>query len=125
MHRVQLLGLALLLAGIALIAASVAMGQGQVFLLLSIPVSAGTGVLGFLGILVVFVGFVLTSLGAAWRGVPAPIDASHGSAPPSEGPIPPAAAVPPVKYGGVVMLGPIPIVFAGGPAIATWVMVLR
>src|SRR2546426_8602865 len=118
MHRVQLLGLALLLAGIALIAASVAMGQGQVFLLLFIPVYAGTGVLGFLGILVVFVGFVLTSLGAAWRGVPAPIDASHGSAPPSEGPIPPAAAVPPVKYGGGAMSGATPLLFRSDGGVA-------
>src|SRR5438445_6459674 len=124
MQRVRLLGLALRLAGIALIAASVAMGQGQVFLLLFIPVYAGTGLLGFPGILVVFFGFFLTSLGAAWRGVPAPTEVAPGSAPPSEGTIPTAAAVPPVKYGGVVMVGPIPIVFGSDAVIAKWMMVL-
>ena len=124
MHRVRILGLALLLAGIALIAASVATGQGQVFLLAFIPVYAGTGPLGLLGILVVFFGFFLTSLGAAWRGIPAPRDAPHGSAPPPAGAVPPAATVPPVKYGGVVMLGPIPIVFGSDTVIAKWMMVL-
>src|SRR2546428_5342930 len=107
MQRVRLLGLALLVAGIALIAASVATGQGQVFLLLFIPVYAGTGVLGSLGILVVFFGFFLTSLGAAWRGVPAPIDVPHGSTPDS-GMVLPAAVVPPVKYGRRLILRPLP-----------------
>src|SRR5438445_10451084 len=110
MHRVRILGLALLLAGIALIAASVATGQGQVFLLAFIPVYAGTGPLGLLGILVVFFGFFLTSLGAAWRSIPAPKDVPDGSAPLSAGAVPLAAAVHPVKYGGVAMLWHIPIV---------------
>src|SRR2546425_10000993 len=109
MHRVRILGLALLLAGIALIAASVATGQGQVFLLAFIPVYAGTGPLGLLGILVVFFGFFLTSLGAAWRGIPAPKDVPHGSAPPSAGAGPPASPVPPGESGCAEMRGLLPI----------------
>ena len=121
MRWVRFLGLALLVAGLALIAASVAMGQGQLFLLLFIPVYTGTGALGFLGILVVFLGFLLTSLGSAWRVIPAP---AHTGLP-SPGPQAPGpAAVPPAKYGGVVMLGPIPIVFGSDARVAKWMMIL-
>ena len=124
MHRVRLLGLALLIAGVALIAASVATGQGQVYLLLFIPVYVGTGGLGFLGILVVFIGFFLTSLCSAWRGLPIPPASAPSPAVAPDVPVPPAAAAPPAKYGGVIMLGPIPIVFGSDARIAKWMMIL-
>jgi uncharacterized membrane protein len=124
MQWVRLLGLLLLAAGLALIAASVATGQGQVFLLLFIPIYAGTGVLGFLGILVVFLGFFLMTLGSAWRGVPVPVATVPEVAPPAGIDAPAAPPSPPAKYGGVVMLGPIPIVFGSDAKIAKWMMVL-
>ena len=124
MRHVRLIGLALLIAGVALIAASVATGQGQVYLLLFIPVYVGTGALGMLGILVVFIGFLLASLGSAWRGFPVPVAPAPEPVSPSDVAVPPAAMAPPAKYGGVVMLGPIPIVFGSDARIAKWMMIL-
>lgn len=123
-NRVRLLGLALLAAGIALIAASLATGQGQLYLLLFIPVYAGTGVLGLVGILAVFIGFFLTSLGAAFRGIPRPLAPVSVDDRTADVPVPQAAVAPPAKFGGVVMLGPIPIVFGSDARIAKWMMVL-
>jgi len=122
MRWLRVLGLVLLVAGVALIAASVATGQGHVFLLLVIPVYTGTGVLGFLGIFAVFLGFFLTTLGSAWRGIPAPAAPPPGSVPPADAP--PSAVPSPAKYGGVVMLGPIPIVFGSDMQVAKWMMIL-
>ena len=123
MRHLRLFGLALLIAGVALIAASVATGQGQVYLLLFIPVYVGTSALGMLGILVVFLGVFLASLGSAWRGLPAPtVPASESVSPDSVAP--PATTVPLARYGGVIMLGPIPIVFGSDARIAKWMMVL-
>jgi uncharacterized protein (TIGR00304 family) len=124
MRHVRLLGLALLIAGVALIAASVATGQGQVYLLLFIPVYVGTGALGMLGILVLFSGFFLATLGSAWRGVPVPAAPAPDSASSPESIAPPSPAGPPARYGGVIMLGPIPIVFGSDARIAKWMMIL-
>src|SRR3972149_3019773 len=100
MRHVRLIGLALRIAGVALIAASVATGQGQVYLLLFIPVYVGTGALGMLGILVVFIGFLLASLGSAWRGFPVPVAPAPEPVSPSDVAVPPAAMAPPRKYRG-------------------------
>jgi len=124
MRQVRLIGLALLIAGVALIAAAVATGQGQVYLLLFIPVYVGTGALGMLGILVVFIGFFLASLGSAWRGLPVPVAPAPEPTSPPDVAVPPAATAPPAKYGGVVMLGPIPIVFGSDAQVAKWMMIL-
>jgi uncharacterized membrane protein len=124
MRHVRLLGLVLLIAGVALIAASVATGQGQVYLLLFIPVYVGTGALGLLGILVLFLGFFLATLGSAWRGFPVPVAPAPDSASPPELMAPPSPAGPPARYGGVIMLGPIPIVFGSDARIAKWMMIL-
>ncbi len=124
MRPLRFLGLALLIAGVALVAASVAMGQGQVYLLLFIPVFVGTGAVGLLGILVVFLGLFLTSFGSAMRGVPLPIEPASQPAMAPDAPAPPAVPAPPAKFGGVVMLGPIPIVFGSDARIAKWMMVL-
>ncbi len=124
MRHVRLIGLALLIAGAALIAASVATGQGQVYLLLFIPVYVGTGAVGMLGILVVFIGFLLASLGSAWRGLPVPVAPAPEPASPPDVAVPPATMAPPAKYGGVVMLGPIPIVFGSDARVAKWMMIL-
>jgi uncharacterized protein (TIGR00304 family) len=37
---------------------------------------------------------------------------------------PPSPAGPPARYGGVIMLGPIPIVFGSDARIAKWMMIL-
>ena len=97
---------------------------GVVYLLLFIPVYVGTSALGMLGILVVFLGVFLASVGSAWRGLPAPLTPPSGSVSPPDSGAPPAMPVPPARYGGVIMLGPIPIVFGSDARIAKWMMIL-
>jgi len=105
---IRWLGPASLVAGILTIALAVARGEANVYLVLIIPIIIGTGPLAFLGILLVFVGFLLTFLLWPWR--PDMESEAQGVLPVSlEGP-PPAR-----KWGGVVFLGPIPVIFGSDP----------
>jgi len=122
MRWLRWLGLALLLAGGGLIAASVATGQGQVFLLFVIPAFVGTGVLGFLGVGVLFLGFVVLLFGSLLQGAP---PGTGAAAPPSPEPRAPAGAPPArPRYGGLVMLGPFPIAFGSDSEVAKWMLVI-
>jgi len=105
---IRWLGPASLVAGILTIALAVARGEANVYLVLIIPIIIGTGPLAFLGILLVFVGFLLTFLLWPWR--PDTDSEAQGvlSVAP-EGP-PPAR-----RWGGVVFLGPIPVIFGSDP----------
>jgi uncharacterized protein (TIGR00304 family) len=122
MQWVRWLGLGFLIAGGALMAASVAMGQGQVSLLLIIPVFWGTGVLGFLAVTALFFGFVVLLFGPLFRSgppgtkspqVPTPTAPGVSNTPPSSS-----------RYGGVVVVGPFPIAFGSDRQLATWMIVL-
>ncbi len=114
-------GLALLVTGAALIAASVATGEGHLFLLVFIPVFTSTGPLGLLGIVALFGGIFLAMLAAPLGEFPA----ESGGPTPPRSPEPPITPVAPSRrFGGVVMLGPIPIVFGSDARIAKWMLVL-
>jgi uncharacterized protein (TIGR00304 family) len=92
-------GLYLLLVGILLLALAIASGEAKVALVLIIPIIYGSGALAAGGILLIFAGIVLMSLSYFTFAAPAeePSDAHHE----------------PTKkeYGGVILIGPIPIVF--------------
>ena len=115
---VQFLGPAVLLAGVLALGLAVAQSDARVYLILVIPAVVGTGPLAFLGILLVFVGFFLTSF--LWfAGTPMP------SAPAEEIPGPTLREVRPRRrWGGVVFLGPLPIVFGSDPQITRAMFVL-
>jgi len=121
MRTLTWVGLALLVLGVALIAWSLATGEGQLFLVLFIPVFTSGGLLGLAGMLALFAGIFL---GMASFAGPRP---SFGDEPPvqspAQAPAPPAAAPAP-RYGGVVMVGPIPLVFGSDVRVAKWMMVL-
>src|SRR5438093_4628954 len=119
MRWLRLAGLLLFGLGAALIAGSVATGEGRLFLLLIFPVFTSSGALGLLGIVATFVGLFLTMLPRPWTGaatVPVPPLAGGAPATPN--------AAPPPRFGGVVMLGPIPLVFGSDPAMAKWMALL-
>ena len=125
MRWLRWLGFALLAIGGGLIAASIATAEGQLILILFIPVFVGSGPLGLFGILAVFIGLFLAMASYGWssatlRQEP---EGMEPVAPP--GPLPTA---PPRtatrKFGGVVMIGPIPIVFGSDERIAKWMIVL-
>src|SRR2546422_5386880 len=59
---IRWLGPASFVAGVLTMALAVTRGQANVYLVLVIPVIVGTGPLAFLGIILVFAGFLLTFL---------------------------------------------------------------
>ena len=105
---IRWLGPASLLAGILTIALAVARNEANVYLVLVIPIIVGTGPVAFLGILLVFAGFLLTFLLWPWR--PDMESEAQGVLPGSPERPPPAR-----RWGGVVFLGPIPVIFGSDP----------
>lgn len=105
---IRWLGPASLVAGVLTMAIAVARRQANIYLVLIIPVIVGTGPLAFLGIILVFAGFLLTFLlwPSRFAGDPGNRDAS---------PISPEGAAPTRRWGGVLFLGPIPVIFGSDP----------
>jgi uncharacterized protein (TIGR00304 family) len=118
----QLLGPAILVGGLLTLAFAVMREDATLYLIVIVPVVVGTGPLALLGILLVFVGFFLTFF--LWNaGTPLPLVA------PMEVPETPAfeaaERVPPKRrWGGVVFLGPIPLVFGSDPQMTRLMLVL-
>ena len=121
MRTLTWVGLALLVLGVALIAWSLATGEGQLFLVLFIPVFTSGGVLGLAGIIALIAGVFLGMLSFAGPRLPAAGERPAQS--PAQLPSPPGA-VPAPRYGGVVMVGPIPLVFGSDARVTKWMMVL-
>lgn len=93
-------GITLVMAGGFLLAWAVAAGQAELTLLLIIPVVHGTGALMALSMLLIFVGLALTLMSIAW-GTVGEIDGTTQEGAGKE-------------WGGVILIGPIPIVFGSG-----------
>jgi uncharacterized membrane protein len=101
----RLLGPVLLLAGVALLAVSVATGASHLYLVLIFPVLTGSSALFGVGVLCVILGVLLLPL-LAW----APEDGPERI--PGTGPAPPSSpSRGGVSSGGVLLLGPVPIFF--------------
>jgi len=102
----QLLGPILLITGLGILALALTRGEATVYLIVIVPVVTGSGPLALLGILLIFVGFFALALFWPW---------SIGTAQRQDGPGPsyaePGAQAPARRWGGVVFLGPLPIVF--------------
>ena len=105
---IRWLGPASFLAGVLTMAFAVARGEANVYLVLVIPVVVGTGPLAFLGVFLVFAGFLLTFL--LWPFRP---DAEPGGR--VVLPASPEGAPPARRWGGVLFLGPIPVIFGSDP----------
>jgi len=105
---IRWLGPASFLAGVLTMAFAVARGEANVYLVLVIPVVVGTGPLAFLGVFLVFAGFLLTFL--LWPFRP---DAEPGGR--DVLPTSPEGAPPARRWGGVLFLGPIPVIFGSDP----------
>lgn len=115
MHLRGLLALALLLSALAVLGYAYAMGQLRVALFLIFPVFYGSGLLPLVGVLLL--------VAAAFAGFTAGIPRhEQGTDPPAveEGP----REEPRVRGGGLVMLGPIPIVFGSDRGIVKGLLVL-
>ncbi len=103
MRKAFLIAFGLFLSGIVLLAVSVAEGGGTVYLALIFPVYVGSDIWGFFGILCVIGAFFVGFLGLIPAKLPSRgSDSARQGGPPAEGPE--------KRFGGVVMLGPIPII---------------
>src|SRR5438132_9033237 len=96
------LGPASFVAGVLTMALDVAQRQANVYLVLVIPVIVGTGPLAFLGVLLVFAGFLLTFLLWPARFAEGPGNRDVLSAWPG-------GAAPARRGGGVRFRGPMPV----------------
>ncbi|HLE46015.1 MAG TPA: DUF131 domain-containing protein [Thermoplasmata archaeon] len=121
MRILTVAGLACLVLGLALIGLSLASGEGHLFLVLFVPVFTSGGLLGLAGMLALIAGIFLGV--ASFAGPRMPVGAEPPAQSPAQAPAPPAAAPAP-RYGGVVMVGPIPLVFGSDARVAKWMMVL-
>ena len=105
MRLLSLVGPGILVAGLLTLALAVSRGEASMYLVVVVPIVTGTGPLAFLGILLVFAGFFLAFLG--W-----PSRAESPTVPAAAAPSP---APPARRWGGVVFLGPLPLVFGSDP----------
>jgi len=120
MHPRLLIPVLLFVAGVSLIGAAVAQGEAEVSLLLIFPVfsgSSGLFILGTVLILLSFVsGFAFMALGQAEAaGLELSKLAPAGRA---------AERERRTKYGGVVLVGPVPIAFGSDQKMALAMLVL-
>lgn len=103
-----LLGASLLVLGIAVLLVALAEGEANVALIVIIPVVYGGGPLLVLAILFIFAGFLLLSFAFAHR--------VEREGPPTDDEVK-------REFGGVVLIGPIPIVFGSARALrGTWAL---
>ena len=111
--------IAVFVSGIACIAAAVGGGEADVRLFLIFPVFSGSSWLFILGtsliVLSFFVGFAMIAIGGT---------GADRSQPGSEEPRSPATTQRKTTYGGVVMVGPIPIIFASSKNMAIFMLMI-
>ncbi len=119
----QLMGPALFIVGAVVLALGVLRGEASLSLFVIFPVITATGAWGLLGILLMIAGVFLFFL--TWSRVPEPI---YETAPTPQA-MPPAASAavpsePRRRWGGVVFLGPIPLVFGSDQKVTKWMLLV-
>lgn len=118
MRPIRFVGPGILLTGLVALALAVARGEASVYLILIVPAVVGTGPLAFLGILLVFLGFFLTFFLGTAAAPPPAIEPAEIPA------IAPQGSQKARRWGGVVFLGPIPLVFGSDPQMTRWMLIL-
>lgn len=113
MDRLRVVALACLAGGAALLGYAIAQGQMGAGVFLIVPFFYGTGVAAALGMLLLMAGLMLWTL-SAFRGL---VDGAGTFVPPS------GDARRSTRSGGVVLLGPIPLVWGSDHGVARWMMV--
>ncbi|MFQ6060005.1 MAG: DUF131 domain-containing protein [Thermoplasmata archaeon] len=111
MKKLKWAAIGSILFGVVLLALGAYYGQGEFYILLFIPVYKGTGVLSLVGGLLIFVGIVLGMVHFFRSYVPYPYEQTPTTSPTRREREGAAPVQPRVRHGGVVFLGPIPIVW--------------
>ncbi len=113
----------LIALGIAVLAIGAANGDGELMILLFIPVYRGTGPYALGGGLLIFLGIVVGLIYMFKRYAPAPYQETPGaSRSPSGGQGGAPAGRP--RTGGVVFLGPIPIVWGSDAKMTLYTIII-
>ena len=121
MRLSRLLSPALFVAGVAALAVAFLRNEATLSLVVIIPVISATGPWAFLGILLMVAGVFLFFL--SWTRTAEVGPETLPPAPPeASSPAPPSP--PPRRWGGVVFLGPIPVVFGSDQKVTTWMLVV-
>jgi uncharacterized protein (TIGR00304 family) len=118
MNRNLVLAAVLCAIGIMILGYSVSQGEGNAGVFVIFPVFYGSGLFAFLGVLCVMGAMILGFMGfaeqAATKQGPEPRSPQKAQGKPQRS----------VKGGGVVLIGPIPIVFGSDPKSAVVLVVL-
>jgi uncharacterized protein (TIGR00304 family) len=123
-HGLRWLGPIVFVLGIAAVAYGLSQGQGNLSLFLIFPVVTATGIWSAVGIGLILVGFIATFfvLPAVRADVPmstAQATSETRATTEAREPAPQASR----RWGGVVFLGPIPIVFGSDAKVVRWMLV--
>ncbi len=122
MRPARILGPVLLVAGVAALAVGFLQGQASLNLFVIFPVITATGGWSALGILLLIAGFFALFL--AWPSMP-PVTPPTASEPVAAStPVEPTPAAATRRWGGVMFLGPVPVVFGSDAKIARWMLVV-
>jgi len=121
-------GLLMLIGGIALLGWAVSSEDAEFYLFLIFPVVTGSGPIFAAGAILFMVGIIVTFFGLSMRAAEGMAEEYDGApmqtAPP--GHTPHAGAPAPrggPQFGGVIFIGPIPIVFGKGQRMGKWMLV--
>ena len=123
MRPIRFVGPGILLTGLVALAWAVARGEASVYLIFVVPAVVGTGPFAFLGILLVFLGFFLTFFLWTTGAPPSSIGRPAIESPEAEA-IAPQETTKARRWGGVVFLGPIPLVFGSDPQMTRMMLIL-
>lgn len=117
--------IALLVLGILLLAYSVVEGKGQIYWILFIPVFSATSIFAFIGTILIIVALVLIFI-VFIREFTIPYEPEPGQqkAAKTRQPAPSQAPGAKKKFGGVVLIGPIPVIFGSDPKTTIIIIVL-
>ena len=121
-------GLLALVGGVVLLAWALASGDAELHLVVVVPVISGTGAVFAGGVLLLMLGLVITFLGLSLRHAGGIAGGPGDELPtPTRDGQPPRAGTPPAsggaEFGGVVFIGPIPIIFGRGQRPGGWMLV--
>lgn len=125
MRPIRFLGPALFVAGIVALVVAFLQNEATLTLFIIFPVVTATGGWAILGILLMVAGFFLFFVTWPVGAVAAPPLEERGAPPPTA----PGSSlgVPPTpqrRWGGVVFVGPIPVVFGSDQKVTQWMLVL-
>ncbi len=122
MNRYLGLAIVLVICGIVLLGYSVASGEGTAGVVIFIPVFYGSGLFAFLGVLCIMMGLILGFFGIA-KGLGETREFEDFRDQQSPRPAGPRTQKS-IKGGGVVLIGPIPVIFGSDAKTAIVLVVL-